>query len=212
MFRQIALASVVIALAAAVTGCGSSGSSGGSSPLAPDTVAAIIQQATANTLASQSFTISGGASATLSIDMTIVRSVGCTGIITQGATKEKLIWVGKTVYGQKTGMAANQWQRGASDEANLQGLISVCEPSTFLDPLLSATGDTNATRSVTTYNGQPALSLSLPASSQSSGKAATIVVTNTDTPLLLSITEPGAGNFTFTGYGAVKTIEPPSAS
>jgi hypothetical protein len=212
MFRQIALASSLIALAAGITACGSSGSGGGSSPLASDTVATIIQQATANTLQSQSFTISGGTTGSATIHMTIVRTVGCAGTITQGAAVQKLVWVGKTVYGQKTGMPANQWQRGTSTDADLQSLISVCEPSTYLDPLLTTSGGTNASRSVTVVGGQPALTLSLPASNQSTGKPATIVVTNTPAPLLLSITEPGSGNFTFTGYGAAKTITPPSAS
>jgi hypothetical protein len=194
-----------------VAGCGSSGASGGGSPLAPDSATTIITEATANTLAAQSFTISGGTAASLSIALTIVRGVGCTGTITQGATEEKLVWVGKTVYGQKAGMPANEWMKGASTDANVQSLIGLCEPSSYLDPLLSVSGVSSATRSVTVYGGQPALSLSLPATSQGNDKPAVIVVTNTKTPLLLNIAEPGSGNFTFTGYGAAKTIAPPAA-
>ena len=150
--------------------------------------------------------------ASLSIDLTIVRSVGCTGTITRGTTESKLIWVGKTVYGQKAGMP-NQWLRGASTDADLQGLISVCQPSSFLDPLLSVSGVSSATRSVTMYHGQPGPCRSpLPETSQDNGKPAIIVVTDTATPLLLNIAEPGSGNFTFTGYGAAKTIAPPAAS
>jgi hypothetical protein len=36
-----------------------------------------------------------------------------------------------------------------------------------------------------------------------------IIVTDTPTPVLLNIAEPGSGNFAFTGYGAAKTIAPP---
>lgn len=210
MFRPVALTWLAIALAAGIIGC-SSGSSGGNSPLAPDSATTIITDATANTLAAQSFTISGGTSASVSIDLTIVRSVGCTGTITQGTTKSMIIWIGKTVYGHKAGMPSNEWAKGASTDANVQSLVSLCEPSNFLDPLLSLSGVSNATRSVIVYDGQPALSLSLPETSQGNGKPATIVVTNTQTPLLLNIAQPGSGNFTFTGYGAAKTIEPPGA-
>jgi hypothetical protein len=142
--------------------------------------------------------------------LTIVRSVGCTGTVTQGTTKSKLIWVGKAVYAQPASMGSNEWMRGASTDADLQSLIRVCEPSSFLDPLLSVSGASSATRSVTVYDGQPALSFSLPEVSQGNGKPATIVVTDTQAPLLLNVAEPGSGNFTFTGYGAAKTIVPPA--
>jgi hypothetical protein len=106
-------------------------------------------------------------------------------------------------------MPSNEWLRGTSTDADLQGLIRLCEPSSYLDPLLSASGVSSATRSVTVYDGQAALALSLPATSQDTGKPPTIVVTNTQTPVLLNIAEPGSGNFTFTGYGATRTINPP---
>lgn len=212
MFARVALTCLAITATGGLAGCGSSGGSGGASPLAPDSATTIITEATANTLAAQSFNIAGGTSASLSIHLTIVRSVGCTGTITQGTTESKLIWIGKTVYGQKAGMPANEWLRGASTDADLQGLISVCQPSSFLDPLLSVSGVSSATRSLTVYAGQPALSLSLPETSQDNGKPAMIVVTDTATPLLLNIAEPGSGNFTFTGYGVAKTIAPPAAN
>lgn len=209
MFRPVALTSLAIAVAAGITGCVWAGGSGSPSPLATDSATTIISEATADTLAAQSLTISGGTSASLSIALTIVRGVGCAGIVTQGTTRSQLIWIGKTVYAQKAGMPSSEWMRGTSTDANVQGLIHLCQPSSYLDPLLSVSGVSSATRSVTVYHGQPALSLSLPATSQDTGKPAMIVVTNTQTPVLLNIAEPGSGNFTFTGYGATRTINPP---
>jgi hypothetical protein len=209
MFRQVALVYLAAALAAGIAGCGSSGGSG-DGPLAPDSVTTIITEAKANTIAAQSFTISGGP-ASLSVHLTIVRGLGCTGTIVQGITKSKLIWIGKTVYAHTAGMPANEWMRGTSSASNVQGLLALCTPSSFL-AALSGPGVSNATRSVTVYDGQPALAISLPGTGQGNGQSGSIVVTDTATPVLLNISAPGSGSFTFTGYGAAKTIAPPAAS
>lgn len=210
MFRQVALVYLAAALAAGIARCGSSGGSGGG-PLAPDSVTTIITEAKANTIAAQSFTISGGPSASISVHLTIVRGLGCTGTIVQGTAKSKLIWIGKTVYAHTAGMPANEWMRGTSSDSNVQGLLSLCTPGSFL-AALSEPSVSNATRSVTVYDGQPALAISLPGAGQGNGQPGSIVVTDTATPVLLNISAPGSGSFTFTGYGATKTIAPPAAS
>ena len=202
MLRQVALACLAVALTAGITGCGSA------DPLAADSTTTIITEATANTIAAQSFTVSGGTSASLSLDLTIVRGLGCSGTIVQGTTKWRLIWTGKTVYAHTARMPANEWMRGASSAADLQGLVDLCKPGSLLAPL-SASGVTSAVRSVTTYEGQPALALNW--TNSNNGQPGSIVVTDTQTPVLLNISEPGSGNFTFTGYGAATTIEPPAA-
>ena len=209
MFRQLTLAYFAVALTAGITGCGSSGGSGGTGPLASDSAATILTEATANTIAAQSFTMSGGTTGQ-SVDLTIVRGLGCSGTIVQGTTKWKLIWIGKTIYAHQSGMPANEWMRGASSASNLQGLIALCQPSSLLGSLATS-GVSSATRSVTVYGGQPALSLTLPVT-QNNVQPGSIVVTDTQTPVLLDISEPGTGHFTFTGYGATKTIAPPAAS
>lgn len=212
MFRQVVLAYVAVALTAGITGCGSSGGSGSTGPLASDSVTTIITEAKANTIAAQSFTVSGASSASLSMDLTIVRGLGCTGTIVQGTTKSRLIWIGKTVYAHTAGMPANEWMRGASSASNVQGLIDLCKPSSLLAPL-SASGIGSATRSVTAYDGQQALALALPGTNQGgNGQPGSIVVTDTKTPVLLKISEPGTGSLTFTGYGAQTMIAPPATS
>jgi hypothetical protein len=206
MFRRLALAYLAVALTAGINGCGSSPGSTG--PLASDSVAAIISAATADTIAAQSFTLSGGTSGSLSVDLTIVRGLGCSGTIVQGATTSKLIWIGKTVYEHSAGTPANEWMRGASTASGVQGLIALCTPSSLLASL-SATGVSGATRSVTVYDGQPALALTLPGTAQDPGQTGSIIVTDMQNPVLLNISESGFGQFTFTGYGAAKTIAPP---
>jgi hypothetical protein len=74
---------------------------------------------------------------------------------------------------------------------------------------MDLSGVTSAARSVTVQDGQPALSLSLPGTAGAQG--GTIVVTDTATPVLLNISQPGSGNLTFSRYGATKTITPPAA-
>jgi hypothetical protein len=205
MFRQLALAFLGVALTTGITGCGSPGSA---SPLASDSVTTIFTDATANTIAAQSFTIAGGTSASLFVDLTIVRGLGCSGSIDQGTTRSQLIWIGKTVYEHTSGMPTNEWMRGPSTASGAQGLIDLCNPSSLLAPL-SASGISSATRSVTVYHGQPALDLTLPGTAQDPGLTGLIVVTDTQKPVLLDISEPGSGAFAFTGYGATKTISPP---
>jgi hypothetical protein len=136
---------------------------------------------------------------------------GCSGTIVQGTTTSKLIWIGKTVYEHTAGMLTNEWLRGSSTASDIQGLIDLCMPSNLLAPL-SLSGVSSATRSVTVYDAQPALALTLPGTAQDPSKTGSIVVTDTQTPVLLDISEPGSGAFTFTGYGATKTIAPPAAS
>jgi hypothetical protein len=208
IFRQPALAFLAVALTAGITGCGSSGSA---SPLAADSVTTIFIQATNNTIAAQSFTIAGGTSASLFVDLTIVRGLGCSGTIYQSTTTSKLIWIGRTVYEQTSGMPANEWMKGPSTASAVQGLIDLCNPSSLLAPLTAA-GVSSATRSVTVYHGQPALALTLPGTQQDPSQTGSIVVTDTQKPLLLDISEPGSGAFAFTGYGTTKTITPPASS
>jgi hypothetical protein len=204
MLRQLVLAFVVAALAAGVAGCGS----GNSGPLASDSAAAIIAEAKANTIAAQSFTVSG-ASAGLTLDLTIVRGLGCTGTITQGAdSTTTLIWTGKTVYAHTKGLPANEWMRGSASDSDLQPLLALCMPGSLLLSL-DGSGVTNAARSVTVYGGQPALSLSLPGTAGAQGGK--IVVTDTATPVLLNIAQSGSSGLVFSRYGATKTIAPPSA-
>jgi hypothetical protein len=206
MSRRLALAFLAVALAAGAAGCGSSG---GGDPLAPDSTTAIIAEAMTNTVAARSVTISGGASATQSVDLTFVRGVGCTGTITQGATTSTLIWIGKAVYAHSAGAPANQWMRGTSSDPSLQGLLALCVPSSILAPL-SPSAFSGATRSATVVGGQPALALTPPGSGTSG--PGTVIVSDTATPVVLAITSPGHGSLTFSGYGAAKTITPPSAS
>ena len=207
MFRRLPLAYLAVALTAGITGCGSSSAS----PLAEDSVAAIIAEATANTIAAQSFTMSGGTSASDSVDLTIVHGLGCSGTIVQGTTMSKLIWIGTTVYEHTSGMPADEWMKGPSTTSSVQGLLALCTPSSLLAPL-SATGANGATRSVTVYDGQPALALTLPGTEQDPGQTGSIIVTDTKTPVLLGISEAGFGEFIFTGYGAAKTITPPTTN
>jgi hypothetical protein len=76
---------------------------------------------------------------------------------------------------------------------------------------LSAAGVGAATRSVAEYHGQPALALTLPGTQQDPSLTGSIIVTDAQKPLLLDISEPGSGAFTFTGYGVTKTIAPSAA-
>lgn len=208
MFRRLALAYLAVALSAGIVGCGSSGSA---SPLASESTTTIFTEATANTIAAQSFTIAGGTSASLFVDVTIVRGLGCSGTVLQGTTKSKLIWIGQTVYEHTSSMPTNEWMKGASTASGVQSLIGLCNPASLLAPL-SAAGVSSATRSVTVYHGQPALALTLPGTQQDPSQTGEIVVTDTQKPLLLDISEPGSGAFAFTGYGATKTIAPPGPS
>jgi hypothetical protein len=205
LFRRAGLACLGIALAAGVAGCGSSGNSGSGDPLASESVATIIAQAKAYTIAAQSVTISGRPTSSISVDLAIVPNTGCTGTVTQGTAKSQLVLDGNTIYAHTEGMPANQWEKGTA--ASQASLASLCQLGSILAPP-SPSAVTNATRSVTVYAGQPALTLS--GSDQATGKPGSVTVTDTAEPVLLNITGAG-GSLSFTGYGATKKIDPPSA-
>jgi hypothetical protein len=105
-------------------------------------------------------------------------------------------------------MPTNEWMRAASSASNIQGLIDLCKPGSLLAPL-SASGLSSAVRTVTSYDGQSALTLNW--TDPANGQPGSIVVTDTQTPVLLNISEPGFGNLTFTRYGSTQTIAPPAA-
>ena len=202
LFRRVALACLAIALAAAIAGCGSSG--GG--PLGSDSVATIIALAKADTIAAQSVTVSGRPTPSMSLNLAIVRGTGCTGTVTQGTRKSRLVLVGNTIYAHTDGMPAKVWMRGTA--ASQAGLASLCQLESVLAPLDASTV-TSANRSVTAQAGQPALTLSW--TDGASGQSSSVTVTDTAAPLLLSIAE-GSASISFAGYGATKKIDPPSPS
>lgn len=206
LFRRQGLACLVTALAAAAAGCGSPGNPGSGDPLASESTATIIAQAKAYTIAAQSVTMSGRPNSGLSVNLAIVPSTGCAGTITRGATTATLILDGATIYEHTQGMPASQWMRGTA--ASQAGLASLCQLGTLLASL-SASAVTDATRSVTVYAGQPALTLS--GSDQATGKPGSVTVTDTAQPVLLNITGSG-GTLSFTRYGETKEIDPPSAA
>jgi hypothetical protein len=195
----------VIALGAGLAGCGSPGSPGSAGPLAQDSAAAVIELAKAHTAAAQSVTVAGRPGPGISVDLAIVPGAGCTGTVTQRGTTSRLIVDGSTVYAHTAGMPANEWERGSA--ASQPGLAGLCQLATILAPL-SASSVAGAARSVAVHAGQPALTLS--GTDPATGKPVSVTVTDTAEPVMLSITGAG-GSLSFTGYGATKKIEPPSA-
>jgi hypothetical protein len=137
-----------------------------------------------------------------------VRGQGCSGTIVQGATTGKLIWPGQTVYAHTARMPTNEWMRAASSVADIQGLIDLRKPGSLLAPL-TASGLSNAARSVTPYDGQSALAFTWP--DPVNGQPWSIVVTDARTTVLPNISQRGYGNRTFTGYRSTTTIAPPAA-
>jgi hypothetical protein len=207
MFRRVA-PFIAVAVTVGIAACSSSGGIGGSGPLASESVKTIRAQATANTLAAQSFTISGSAATSSSVDLMIVHGVGCSGTISQSTGTSKFIWIGATAYAHTASMPANEWMKGSSSQADLQSLINLCKPASYLDPLLNVSGADSATAATTVYKGQSALTLSLPGTNGETGS----VVSDARKPLLLDVSEPGSGSFTFSGYGATETITAPASS
>jgi len=204
-FRRLALECIVVLLAAGITGCGSSGGSGSPGPLASDNVATIIAQATTNTIAAQSSPYRRYLFEFLLRRDDRPRP----GLLRHHPRGRSQAHLGREDRVRALGEPANQWMKGASSASDIQGLINVCNPSTLLEPL-SASDISNATRSVTVYDGQPALTFTLPETDVGTSQPGSIVVTDTQTPVLLNISVPGSGDFTFTAYGVTKTITPPA--
>jgi hypothetical protein len=187
---------------------------------------ALVTKAVANTKAAPSVVVKGNgvstgtAGQTVSFDLTLVQKAGCQGTIAQSKTETfQLVETGGSVWLKPSNayyaslkiskaalaLVADKWIKVKSTDTQIGDLPKICSFSGLFGSLKTPTG-ASYVATPTTYQGQHVYEVT------QSGQQGYAYVTNTATPMLAKLAEPGAtgGVITFTVYSTPLTITAPS--
>jgi hypothetical protein len=250
--RAVPAVILAAALAAAAAACGSSASSGtsavvgtarsstasaapsatvsaaGARTLTGAAATALLAKAVADTKAAPSVVVkspglsSGTAGQPLSLDLTMVRNVGCKGSVAESKTqsfqlvvRDGYTWMlpSASFYASlklsqgELALIADKWIKAKSTDSQVASLADICSFSTLFSSMKTTAGAAYVA-TPTTYAGQSAYEVT------QSGQQGYAYVTNSATPTLAEVDVPGAngGVMTFTVYGTPLAITTPSAA
>jgi hypothetical protein len=189
---------------------------------------ALVTKAVANTKAAPSVVVkgtgvsTGTAGQTVTFDLTLVQKAGCQGTIAQSKTETfQLVETGGSVWLKPStayyaslkiskaalALVADKWIKVKSTDSQIGDLPKICSFSGLFGSLKTPTG-ASYVATPTTYQGQSAYEVT------QAGQQGYAFVTNSATPMLAKLAEPGAsgGVITFTAYSTPLTITAPSAA
>ena len=189
---------------------------------------ALVTRAVANTKAAPSVVVkgtgvsTGTAGQTVTFDLTLVQKAGCQGTIAQSKTETfQLVETGGSVWLKPStayyaslkiskaalALVADKWIKVKSTDAQIGDLPKICSFSGLFGSLKTPTG-ASYVATPTTYQGQSAYEVT------QAGQQGYAYVTNSATPMLAKLAEPGTsgGVITFAEYSTPLTITPPSAA
>jgi hypothetical protein len=189
---------------------------------------ALVTKAVANTKAAPSVVVKGNgvstgtAGQTVSFDLTLVQKAGCQGTIAQSKTETfQLVETGGSVWLKPStayyaslkiskaalALVADKWIKVKSTDTQIGDLPKICSFSGLFGSLKTPTGAAYVA-TPTTYQGQHVYEVT------QSGQHGYAYVTNSATPMLAKLAEPGStgGVITFTVYSTPLTITAPSAA
>lgn len=189
---------------------------------------ALVTKAVANTKAAPSVVVkgtgvsTGTAGQTVSFDLTLVQKAGCQGTISQSKTESfQLVETGGSVWLKPSAayyaslninkaalaLISDKWIKVKSTDSQIGSLPKICSFDGLFGSLKTPTG-ASYVATPTTYQGKSAYEVT------QSGQQGYAFVTNSATPLLAKLAEPGAsgGVITFTVYSTPLTITAPSAA
>jgi hypothetical protein len=189
---------------------------------------ALVTKAVANTKAAPSVVVKGSgvstgtAGQTVTFDLTLVQKAGCEGTIAQSKTETfQLVETGGSVWLKPStayyaslkiskaalALVADKWIKVKSTDSQIGDLPKICSFSGLFGSLKTPTG-ASYVATPTTYQGQSAYEVT------QAGQQGYAYVTNSATPMLAKLAEPGAsgGVITFTEYSTPLTITAPSAA
>jgi hypothetical protein len=189
---------------------------------------ALVSKAVANTEAAPSVVVkgtgvsTGTAGQTVSFDLTLVQKAGCQGTIAQSKTETfQLVETGGSVWLKPStayyaslkiskaalALVADKWIKVKSTDTQIGDLPKICSFSGLFGSLKTPTGAAYVA-TPTTYAGQHVYQVT------QSGQQGYAYVTNSATPTLAKLAEPGAtgGVITFTVSSTPLTITAPSAA
>ena len=187
---------------------------------------ALVTKAVANPKAAPSVVVKGNgvstgtAGQTVSFDLTLVQKAGCQGTIAQSKTETfQLVETGGSVWLKPSNayyaslkiskaalaLVADKWIKVKSTDTQIGDLPKICSFSGLFGSLKTPTG-ASYVATPTTYQGQHVYEVT------QSGQQGYAYVTNTTTPMLAKLAEPGStgGVITFTVYSTPLTITAPS--
>jgi hypothetical protein len=200
----------------------------GTATLTGSAASALATSALANTKDAASVRVAGTSAGTgsgsqnVTFALTLVRNGGCQGTIALSKTESFQIvetggyaWLLPTtafyssLHLSKAALALVQdkYIKVKTTDSQIGDLAKICSFSGLFGSLPKVTG-TGYTATPTSYLGSPAYHLT------QSGSKGSAFISNAATPLMLEISDPssGGGVITFSKYGAVTTITPPSAA
>jgi hypothetical protein len=189
---------------------------------------ALVTKAVANTKAAPSVVVkgtgvsTGTAGQTVTFDLTLVQKAGCQGTIAQSKTETfQLVETGGSVWlkpstayyaslkisKEALALVADKWIKVKSTDSQIGDLPKICSFSGLFGSLKTPTG-ASYVATPTTYQGQSAYEVT------QAGQQGYAFVTNSATPMLAKLAEPGAsgGVITFTAYSTPLPITAPSAA
>jgi hypothetical protein len=189
---------------------------------------ALVTKAVANTKAAPSVVVkgtgvsTGTAGQTVTFDLTLVQKAGCEGTIAQSKTETfQLVETGGSVWLKPSAayyaslniskaalaLVNDKWIKVKSTDSQIGDLPKICSFSGLFGSLKTPTG-ASYVATPTTYQGQAAYEIT------QSGQQGYAFVTNSATPMLAKLAEPGAngGVITFSEYSTPLTITAPSAA
>ena len=205
-----------------------SGSPASTGKLTGTAATALVTKAVANTKAAPSVVVkgtgvsTGTAGQTVTFDLTLVQKAGCQGTIAQSKTETfQLVETGGSVWLKPStayyaslkiskaalALVADKWIKVKSTDAQIGDLPKICSFSGLFGSLKTPTG-ASYVATPTTYQGQSAYEVT------QAGQQGYAYVTNSATPMLAKLAEPGTsgGVITFAEYSTPLTITPPSAA
>jgi hypothetical protein len=220
--------STTSASASASTSVSAGASPASTGKLTGTAATALVTRAVANTKAAPSVVVkgtgvsTGTAGQTVSFDLTLVQKAGCQGTIAQSKTETfQLVETGGSVWLKPSAayyeslkiskaalaLVADKWIKVKSTDSQIGDLPKICTFSGLFGSLKTPTG-ASYVATPTTYQGQSTYQVT------QAGQQGYAYVTNSATPMLVKLAEPGAsgGVITFTEYSTPLTITAPSAA
>jgi len=205
-----------------------SSASPAASKLTGTAATALVTKAVNNTKAAPSVVVkgtgvsTGTAGQSVSFDLTLVQKAGCQGTISQSKTETfQLVETGGYVWLKPSpayyaslklsaaaqALVADKWIKVKSTDAQIGDLPKICSFSGLFGSLKTPTG-ASFVATPTTYQGQSAYEVT------QAGQQGYAYVTNSATPMLAKLAEPGSsgGVITFTEYSTPLTITAPTAA
>jgi hypothetical protein len=213
--RQAAIVAS-LAVAALLTGCGSSGpKSNGEASKSAKQIAADAQAAA---LGASTVHVSGSAGAHLSVNLQLVAGKGGEGQITANGLTFQIVRIGKEAYfkgdatfwrhfggGAAAALLQGKWLKEPAASGRLASLTPITDITRLFNAIFAKHG-TLVVGKATSVSGHPVIAV------VDKTQGGTLFVATTGKPYPLALRKRGSGSITFDDWNAPVTLTPPSGA